>query len=182
MFQIPRALRGVPTAWKGHYYGRDGESLGPLSLHELDQIRAPIITEDWSARICGRATLDDLCPDAVTFARRQYQEKNPSLADEVDEWDVLTFLNKAKVCIGSQLTNTATLLLGKEEAVHHVAPAVPQITWVLRDARGNEKDYQHFFPPLILSVDQVLGKIRNLTVRELPSGTLFPLEISQYEP
>lgn len=25
MFQIPPALRGVPTAWKGHYYGRNGE-------------------------------------------------------------------------------------------------------------------------------------------------------------
>jgi ATP-dependent DNA helicase RecG len=32
MFQIPAALRGIPTAWKGHWYGRDGESLGPLDL------------------------------------------------------------------------------------------------------------------------------------------------------
>lgn len=39
LFQIPAALRGVPTAWKGHFYGRNGESLGALNLHEIEQIR-----------------------------------------------------------------------------------------------------------------------------------------------
>ena len=34
MFKIPPALQGVPTAWKGHWYGRNGESLGALSLRE----------------------------------------------------------------------------------------------------------------------------------------------------
>ena len=32
MFQIPAAVVSIPTAWKGHYYGRDGESLSYLSL------------------------------------------------------------------------------------------------------------------------------------------------------
>lgn len=27
MFQIPPAPNGLPIAWKGHYYGRDGEEL-----------------------------------------------------------------------------------------------------------------------------------------------------------
>jgi predicted HTH transcriptional regulator len=39
LFQIPAASNGSPTAWKGHFYGRNGESLGPLSLHEIEQIR-----------------------------------------------------------------------------------------------------------------------------------------------
>lgn len=39
LFQIPAASRGSPTAWKGHFYGRNGESLGALSLHEIEQIR-----------------------------------------------------------------------------------------------------------------------------------------------
>ena len=42
MFQIPPALRGMPTAWKGHWYGRDNESLGPSSLHEIEQIRQQV--------------------------------------------------------------------------------------------------------------------------------------------
>jgi len=40
MFQIPPALRAMPTAFKGHFYGRDNESLGALNLHELERIRS----------------------------------------------------------------------------------------------------------------------------------------------
>jgi ATP-dependent DNA helicase RecG len=39
LFQIPAAPPGLPTCWKGHFYGRNGESLGALSLHEIEQIR-----------------------------------------------------------------------------------------------------------------------------------------------
>lgn len=28
MMQIPAAVAGIPTGWKEHYYGRNGESLG----------------------------------------------------------------------------------------------------------------------------------------------------------
>ena len=31
-FVIPAAPRGMPIAWKDHYYGREGESLGGLDL------------------------------------------------------------------------------------------------------------------------------------------------------
>ena len=39
LFQIPAAPRGIPVAWEGHYYGREGESLAPLNLEELERIR-----------------------------------------------------------------------------------------------------------------------------------------------
>ncbi len=39
MFKIPPALQGIPTAWKGHWYGRNSESLGALSLREIETIR-----------------------------------------------------------------------------------------------------------------------------------------------
>lgn len=39
LFQVPAAVRGIPTAWKGHFYGRDGSSLGALSLREIELIR-----------------------------------------------------------------------------------------------------------------------------------------------
>jgi ATP-dependent DNA helicase RecG len=63
-----------------------------------------------------------------------------------------------------------------------ISPAVARITWILKDERDQEKDYEHFDPPFILNVDHVLGKIRNLNIRQMPSGTLFPIEISQYDP
>jgi len=77
MFQIPPALRGVPTAWKGHYYGRDNEAIGPLSLHEIEQIRKQATHEDWSAQICEGATLNDLDPQAIAFARQEYKKEEP---------------------------------------------------------------------------------------------------------
>jgi ATP-dependent DNA helicase RecG len=182
MFEIPAGLRGMPTAWKGHDYGRDGESIGALNPREREQIRAQTAREDWSAQIVGDATLADLDSHAIAFAREQYREKHPARAAEVAAWDDATFLNKAKVCIHGRITRTALLLLGREESSHFLSPAQTRITWVLRDEKDVEKDYQHFDAPVILASDRVLAKIRNLTVRQMPSGTLFPHEVTQYDP
>jgi ATP-dependent DNA helicase RecG len=182
MFQIPPALRGLPTAWKGHYYGREGESLGPLNLNEIEQIRRQGILEDWSVRICEGASLSDLDSAAVEFARRQYSEKHPKQTEEVYRWDNVTFLNKAKVCIGGKITNAAMVLLGKEECEPLFSPAIARITWVVKDEKDIERDYDHFGPPLILAVDRVFAKIRNLKYRYLPNASLFPMEITQYDP
>ena len=56
MFQIPAAPIGIPIAFKGHYYGRDGESLSALNVEELERIRNSI-AEDWSALVINTATL-----------------------------------------------------------------------------------------------------------------------------
>ncbi len=181
MFQIPPALRGVPTAWKGHFYGRDNEALGPLSLHEIEQIRKQATHEDWSAIICERATMNDLDPKAIAFARAEYKKKNVNLSIEADAWDDLTFLNKAKVCIDGKITPTALILLGKPESTHHLSPSHPQLTWILKDRSGTERDYKHFQPPFLLAVDELLANVRNLTCRVLPAGTLFTVELLQYD-
>ena len=182
LFQIPPALRGLPTAWKGHFYGRDNEAIGPLSLHEIEQIRKQAAQEDWSAQTCPGATLADLDPRAIAFARQEYKKKHSHLAGEVDGWDEMTFLNKAKVCINSQITRTAILLLGKNESEHYLSPGIARITWLLKGEHGEDRDYQHFGPPLILAVDQVFAKVRNLTYRYLPDASLFPTEVTQYDP
>ncbi len=181
MFQIPPALRGVPTAWKGHFYGRDNEAIGPLSLHEIEQIRKQGTREDWSAQICVGATLSDLDPQAISFARQEFKKKHPKLIADVDGWDDLTFLNKAKVCISGQITRTAIILLGKPESTHYLSPSLPQLTWILKDKDGMARDYKHFDPPFLLAVDALLANVRNLTCRILPGGTLFPVELLQYD-
>ncbi len=186
MFEIPPAARGIPTTWNGVAYGRIHESLGPLALHEIEEIRRQAPQDDWSAMICEGATFADLDPEAIVFAREKYKEKykekHQDRAKEVDEWDDLTFLTKAKVCNQGRITNTAVLLLGKSEAASLLSPAIAHIAWVLRDKDEIEVDYAHFGPPLILAVDRVFGKIRNLTVRYISGETLFPLEVTQYDP
>ncbi len=180
MFQIPAALRGIPTSWKGHWYGRDGESHVPLGIQEVERIRRQV-QDDWSAHLCPDATLDDLDPAAVAFARQQYRGKNPRHAPEMDHWDDATFLNKAKVCIGGKITRTAVTLLGREESEHFLPPGVARIAWILKDAGGIELDYRHFGPPFLANVEAAYAMIRNLNYRYLQNDRLFPTEITKYD-
>lgn len=97
-------------------------------------------------------------------------------------WDDQTFLNKARVLKQGAVTNTAIVLLGRPESATLLAPAVAKISWILKDAENRELDYEHFGPPFLFAGDRLRGRIRNLIVRALPSGTLFPQEITQYDP
>ena len=182
MFQIPAAPKGFPIAFEGHYYGRDNEELVPLNLEELERIRAQAITEDWSAAIVPNASIEDLDTIAIAVARANFKSKFPDKAAEVDQWDDITFLNKAKITIKGKITRTAIILLGKEESEHFINPAEAKIRWLLKDAKGNDKDYMIVGCPLLLAVDKVYAKIRNLKYRYLKEGTLFPDEVDQYEP
>ncbi len=181
MFQIPSAPRGIPIAFDGHYYGRDGESLVALNIEELERIRSSTL-EDWSSIIIHTATINDLDETAIGIAKQNYLSKNPEKEEEFLKWDTLTFLNKAKLTIKGKLTRTAILLLGKEESEQFVNPAEAKIRWVLKDNKGNEKDYAIECCPLLLAVDKIYAKIRNLKYRYIKDGTLFPEEVLQYEP
>lgn len=182
MLEIPSAPKGIPVSWKGHYYGRNGESLGALNSLEYDRIRKQNTSEDWSAKIIKKASIDDLSSDAILMARVQYAEKNPKHKETISNWNDTTFLNKAKICINGQITYTAILLLGKSESEHFINPSSAKITWILKDRDNIEKDYAHFSCPLFLEVENVFTKIRNLKYRYLQSGTLFPDEVDQFEP
>jgi ATP-dependent DNA helicase RecG len=181
MFQIPAAPKGIPTSWKGHYFGRTGESKGPLNIQEIETIRSQNIKEDWSAGICVNATIEDLEKAAIVKAKEEFKKKNPRLAEEVDSWDTVTFLNKARVTINGQITRAALLLLGKPESDHYLAPAVAKMTWILKDEDNIERDYEHFGPPFILNSNELFAKIRNLKYRYMPDQSLFPIEVNQYD-
>jgi ATP-dependent DNA helicase RecG len=181
LFNIPPAPRGMPVAWKEHYYGRDGESLSALNIDELERIRSQSVTKDWSAGICEQACLNDLSSEALVRARTLYQTKNPTLSNDINQWDDITFLNKVKLAIRGKITRAAIILLGKSESEHFISPALAKISWILKDKDNLEKDFQHFTCPFILSVDEVYKKIRNLKYRYL-NGSLFPEEVEQYDP
>jgi ATP-dependent DNA helicase RecG len=182
MFQIPAAPKGIPIAFDGHYYGRDDEELSPLNLEEIERIRAQATTEDWSAAILPDAAIEDLDEEAIALARKNYKNKFPEKATDVDIWDDITFLNKAKITIKGKITRTAIILLGKEESEHFISPAESKVRWLLKDVQGNDKDYAIYGCPLLLAVDKIYAKIRNLKYRYIKEGTLFPDEVNQYEP
>jgi len=183
LFEID-ATANTPVKFSGVSYIRVGSYKKKLSDYPEKErkIWSKKIGYDWSTMSCKGATIDDLDPEALLRARKEFKQKHPDLANEVDVWDDQTFLNKAKVTKRGRVTRTAIILLGKEESEHFLSPSVATITWILRDDQDLDKDYAHFGPPFILNVDRLFAKLRNLKYRYLPSGRLFPIDITQYDP
>ena len=184
MFEIPPAPLGMPIAYQGHYYGRDGESLEALGIGEIETIRNQVRVSDWSAEVLEDASLDDIDPIALAKAKELYIKAHPDKAEEANTWDDITFLNKAKIAKRGKITKAAIVLLGKEESEHLISPAVAKIKWILRGSDNVERDYAIITCPFVLAVDKVYEKIRNLKYRYInpEHRTLFPEEIDTYEP
>ena len=179
MFQIPSAPKGIPIEFNGFYYARANESLVGLNIEKIDRIRNQSRNYDWSSEIIPNATFDDLDPEAILKAREFYKEKHLALADEVDGWSDVTFLNKAKVTLNGKITNTAILLLGKAESGYLLSPAVAHITWLLKEGQSG---YAHFNTPFILTVQKTLDCIRNLQYSYMVGqDSLFPKVVSRYD-
>jgi ATP-dependent DNA helicase RecG len=180
MFQIPPAPAGIPVSFQGHWYGRDGESLVALSLQELETIRGQTRSEDWSADECSQATIHDLDPEAIKAARRNFRDKNATkpFAHDMADWPDEVFLDRAKLTRHGRITRAAVLLLGRAEAAHVLSPAVAQITWRLE---GEERAYEHFGPPFLLTTSEVYSRIRNTIQKIDVPGRLVPYEIPKYD-
>ena len=180
LFEIPAAPRGMPIAWKGHYYARAGESLTHLGLDKLDAIRQQTQTSDWSAQFVAQASVNDLDQPALHKARTSYARKysNRFPAEEVMAWPVATFLDRARLTYDGRLTRTTLLLLGKPEAAYLLSPHPAQMTWKLE---GPERAYEHFGPPLLLNTSVLYQKIRNIQLRLLPEDQLLAVEVAKYD-
>jgi ATP-dependent DNA helicase RecG len=181
LFEVGPA-KDQPVAFYGTAHVRVGSSKTELGKHPEKARTLWMRGSDWSAEVWETASLDDLDPEAVAKAREQFVVKNPGRAAEVAGWDDRTFLNKARLLKHGVVTHTALLLLGRSESATLLSPAVAKISWILKDADNRELDYEHIGPPFLLAGDRLLKRIRNLIVRALPGGTLFPQEITQYDP
>lgn len=180
LFEIPAAPRGIPIAWNGHYYARAGESLVPLGLDKLDEIRQQTLAQDWTAQVVPSASLGDLDEAAVRKARESFSQKHANRIDphDVADWPLASFLDRARLTQSGQITRAALLLLGKPEAAYLLNPNPAQLTWKLE---GPERAYEHFAPPFLLSTTQLYQRIRNIQMRLLPQDELLPVEVSKYD-
>ncbi len=182
MLKIPASPRNIVMKWKGIAYGRDGESLKPLNQSKQDEIRRQTPAPDWSAEIVPDATIEDLDEVAIAKARKMFKKVHSRIpAEEVNRWSTEEFLSKCELMVNGKLTRAAIILLGKMFSESKLRPAVAEVTWTLRDEKQDVVDYEHFSVPFILTVDEILAKIHNLTLREMPGGTLFPDTMKQYD-
>jgi ATP-dependent DNA helicase RecG len=149
-------------------------------LDKLDAIRGQMAALDWSARVVEGATLAALDGEALAKARELFGQKyaNRFSADEVAGWSDAVFLERARLTQGGRITRTALLLLGKAESAYMLSPHPAQLTWKLA---GEERAYEHFGPPFLLSSTLLYQKIRNVQLRILPEDQLIPVEVAKYD-
>lgn len=182
VFNIPKHQFRLPVYAHKKTWQRIDDNLVEMTKARLDAILTQIqINEDWSKVIINEATIEDLDKDAIEKARVEFKKRNPKYATEADNWNNYDFLNKAKLTIKGKITRTALILLGKDESEHFLDSSV-KIRWNLKTVDNQDKDFEIFSIPLLLSVDEVYKKIRNLKYRYLRDGTLFPDEVLRYEP
>ena len=184
VIHIPKHRPKRPVFAHNKAWQRIEDSLVEMTAERMSAILdEPIFSEmDWSAQIVADATIDDLDEVAIAKARMMFKKVHSRIPEaEVNAWTVETFLSKCGIMKNGGITRAAIILLGKYESAFKLRPAVAQVTWTRRDEKQDVVDYEHFTVPFILTVDEILSKIENLTMREMPGGTLFPDTMKQYD-
>lgn len=180
--KVPKHQFRLPVYAHKKAWQRIGDNLVPMTKERLNNIlNENLIIEDWSKKIIEGVSIEDLDEKAIKKARKEFIKRNPKYIDEIEKWDNIKFLDKAKLTIKGKITRTCFILLGKEEEEHYLDSAV-KIRWNLKTLENQDKDFEIFSIPLILSVDEIYKKIRNLKYRYLREGTLFPDEVLRYDP
>lgn len=182
IFNIPKHQFRLPVYAHKKCWQRIDDNLVEMTRSRLNLILNEVRdAEDWTKIIIEDATIDDLDEEAIIKARKEFIKRNPKYINEVQNWTNEVFLNKAKLTIKGKITRAAFILLGKEEEEHFLDSAV-KIRWNLKTIDNQDKDFEIFSIPFILSVDKVYSKIRNLRYRYLRDNTLFPDEVLKYDP
>ncbi|MGO4819987.1 MULTISPECIES: RNA-binding domain-containing protein [unclassified Flavobacterium] len=182
IFHIPKHQFRLPVYAHKKTWQRIDDNLVEMTKARLDAILTQVqANEDWSKVIIQDATIEDLDQEAIQKARIEFKKRNPKYSNDLDHWNDVDFLNKSKLTIKGKITRTTLILLGKEESEHYLDSSV-KIRWNLKTLDNQDKDFEIFSIPLLLSIDEVFKKIRNLKYRYLRDGTLFPDEVLRYEP
>ena len=179
LLQIPSA-KGEPLNFQKKPYIRIGSNKTDLRNFPEHMRTIYNSQEDWSAKIIPNATLADLDPEAIAVARAKYKQLNTTkpFYSEIDSWDELQFLDRAKVTINGKITRTAILLLGKEESTHYLLPSIAELTWKLD---MEDKSYEHFSTPFILTTTKLMQRIRNIKYKFFPDNELLATTVDKYD-
>ena len=189
-----KAPRTAPLAFSGVRYIRIDSHKTKLSDHPDKELRIWDLLgqkSDWSGEIVADATLDDLDPEALDAARKRFTEyllkaepdtaRHDAIRAEVQGWDVLTLLNKARITKAGRITRAALLLLGKDESAHFLAPVDAKLSWISRNAQNATGPSHPYGMPFLLATDQIFRRIRNEAIEAMPDGTLFPVALQRYD-
>ena len=120
ILKIPAAPRGMPIAWNGKFYGRNGDSLTTLSTDKYDEIRRQSGIYDWSSEICPQASLEDLDEVALSLMRDKYATKQRN--EDFRTLPQENMLSDLGLMLNGGITNAAVILTGKKEFIQQHYP------------------------------------------------------------
>ena len=183
VIHIPKHSPRLPVYAHKKAWQRIEDSLVELTPERRNAIlnESGMTMSDWSADIIEEATIDDLDPKAIEKAKEEYLKVYPKKAEDLKGWDNITFLNKAKITRQGRITNSAIILLGREESEHFISPAVCKIRWKLQSKDDKNKDFRIFSIPMILAVDEITRLIRNTSYTYTIEGSMFPETMNRYD-
>lgn len=171
-----------PYLYEARAYRRIQSSTTVMSQGEYEELLflRPALVRDWTAEVVPGASYDDLDEMAIQVAREGFIEKHARRfrAEEVNSWDVKTFLDRARLTRDGLITRTTLLLVGKELSAHRLSPHPAQMIWKLE---GEERANEIFYPPFLLSTSALYSRVRNVQVRIQPEGWLIPKEVPKYK-
>lgn len=114
LFEIPAAPIGMPIAYQGHYYGRDGESLVALNIREIEQIRAQHIDECFEMQIAKAGVTGAEVLQLLDYKKffELLQRDLPSVEMAIlERLELMEFVQKRNGRY--DITNLGTLLLAR---------------------------------------------------------------------
>ena len=180
VIHVPHHMKRQPVYAHNKAWQRLDDSLIELTESRKNAIlnEQEGVPYDWTAEIIPDATIDDLDKEAIAKAREGYKQRYPQLAEECDKWDDRVFLDKSCLTIGSKITRTTLLLVGKETAaykLHHIA----QIVW--KCFQDGQVFGDIYTIPFIRTTSELLGRIRNYRFKIYPKNLLIPAEVWKYD-
>ena len=114
---------------------------------------------------------------ALPISKLLLQESKQPLTAGADAHQIILYAQiiMIGITIKGKITRTALLLLGKSEAKYFFDGFIPRITWTLYNADNSVKAYEHFDIPMLMAVDKVYSRIRNVKYRYIAGQILVQL-------
>ena len=120
---IPSRPTGTPLEHNGRFCVRAGDAVVGMTAAQLQNIFEES-RHDFSAEVCGKASIQDLDADAVQLFRNSWErrEARKESKERLRRASDTEMLNMAELMTADAVTNAALLLLGSAEAVARLLP------------------------------------------------------------
>ena len=102
LLKIPAAI-GEPVIFQSKGFIRINSQKTELKNHPSLIRKIYNSLKDWSVEVVESASLHDLSPEAVLLAKRKFAEKNPKYAEEIKNWDDITFLDRLRITFNGKM-------------------------------------------------------------------------------